>query len=293
MPTPALLAVAVLAVSSSAVLIRWADASPVAVAFWRTLGGALILAPAARRSDRPSPRQWGLIVVAGVALGAHFATWLTSLELTSVAASVTLVSTAPLFVAIGLVALGHRLGRWTWAALAVAALGTVIITVGDATSGDGTGVDGTSARALLGDGLALIGAATAAVYLMAGDRLRNSLSTAGYAARTYAVAAVAMLLVIAIGGVGIVGFDGATWLAIGAMILGPQLAGHTVLNHLLGRMGSLSISLALLAEPVGASLLALALLGEVPPVAALIGGPLVIAAVALRLVAADREPARV
>ena len=279
-----LLVVAVLAVSSSAVLVRLADASPVALAFWRTLGGALILAPAARRSTaKPDRRQWWVIVAAGVALGVHFATWLASLELTSVAASVTLVSTAPIIIAIVQVVGGHRPPARTWWAIAAAFTGTIIIAGSDATAAGPGGASG-DRSALFGDGLALIGAITMAFYLMAGDRLRSSLSTAGYASRAYGVAAAAGLVVAAGSGVELTGFDRRTWLAIAAMVVGPQLLGHTALNHLLAKLGSLTVALALLLEPLGAALLVLLFFGDVPPLGAILGAPLVIAAIALQVV---------
>jgi drug/metabolite transporter (DMT)-like permease len=92
--------VAVVSISSSAALVRWAEVSPIALSFWRTAGGALVLAvPAAASRQRPVGTQRLLVVVAGAALALHFASWLASLELTSVAASVTLVSYAPLLIA--------------------------------------------------------------------------------------------------------------------------------------------------------------------------------------------------
>lgn len=278
----ALLVIAVVAISSSAVLVRWTDASPVALAFWRTLGGALILAPAALRSRaKPTATQWRSIVVAGMALGVHFATWLASLELTSVAASVTLVSTAPIIIAVVEIFRGRRPDGSTWLAIGLAVLGTLVIAGSDAITE--LTADATSGTALVGDGLALIGAGSMALYLMIGDRLRSTLSTAGYAARTYAMAALTMLVVAAGGGVDLAGFDRRTWMVIGAMIVGPQLAGHTSLNHLLGKLGSMTVALTLLAEPLGAALLVLLLFGDIPPAGTLAGGPLVIAAIAIRV----------
>jgi drug/metabolite transporter (DMT)-like permease len=276
----ALVGVAVLAVSSSAVLVRWADAPAEALAFWRTAGGAVILAPAARRAGaRPTGAQWRGIAVAGAALAVHFSTWLASLELTSVAASVTLVTTAPLMIATGRAVLGRRPPTRTWVAIAVAVAGAAIITVGDS---GGTG-SGPGSSPLLGDGLALIGAAAMATYLVAGDRVRAGLSTAAYASRAYAVAAAGLLVYALVAGRPLVGFDRTTWLAIAAMVLGPQLAGHTVLNLLLERLGSVTVSTLLLAEPVGAVLLVWLLFGEVPPLSAWVGAPLVMGAVAVQL----------
>lgn len=280
----AVLVVAVIAISSSAVLVRWADASPIALAFWRTLGGALVLAPAAARSPiRPTKSQWGGIALAGVALGIHFGTWLASLELTSVAASVTLVSTAPLLIAVVLAMTGHPPGRRTWMAIALAIIGTLVITFGSPAETDG----GIGDSPLLGNALALVGAATMAFYLMAGDRLRVALPTAAYAARTYAAAAITMLALALITDIDLFGFNRQTWLAILGMVVGPQLAGHTALNFLLGQLSSVTVSLALLAEPLGAVLLAWLAFQELPPFAAVIGAPLVIGAVAIHVLSAD------
>ena len=270
-----LLAVAIAAISSSAVLVQWADASPIALAFWRTTGGALILAgPSLRHQARPSRSQWPWIALAGVALGTHFATWLASLELTSVAASVTLVSTAPLMIGVSLLATGRSPGRATWTAIALALAGTIVITGGDLGSGG---------DALLGDGLALAGAATMAVYLSVGQRLRAELATSTYTSRTYAVAALSMVPVMALADIAAWGYDRTTWLAIGGMIVGPQLAGHTALNLLLKRLGSMTVSLALLAEPLGASILVLLFFGQVPPLAAVVGAPLIVAGLVIQV----------
>ncbi len=159
--------------------------------------------------------------------------------------------------------------------IALTLVGVVVIAGGDL---------GTSGDQLAGDGLALLGAAAMAIYLVLGSRARADLSTAAYGARAYAVAAAALLPTALLTGTPLWGYDAQTWLVIAAMILGPQLAGHTVLNLLLERLGSLTVSLALLAEPIGASLLTWALLGEAPPVAAFIGGPIVLLGLALHLV---------
>ena len=279
--TLALLVVAITAVSSSAVLVRWADASPVALAFWRTAGGAIILvAPSLRSGHRPARSQWPLLIVAGVALGVHFATWLASLELTSVAASVTLVSTAPLIIAVYLLATGRAPTRPTWIAIGLALAGVAVITAGDI----GAGGD-----ELAGDGLALLGAMAVAVYLLAGHQLRATMATSTYASRAYGVAALSLVPVIVVFDISLLGYDKSTWLAIGAMIVGPQLAGHTMLNLLLKQLGSVSVSLALLIEPLGASLLVWLLLGELPPVAAVLGAPLVLSGVVLHVIE-DRAP---
>lgn len=276
----ALLVVAIMAIASSAVLVRWAEAPAIALAFWRTLGGAVLLAPGARR-DRTKPRSPSIrtttvaIVGAGIALAVHFSAWLASLEMTSVAASVTLVSTAPIVVALLQWAMGGPAPtQRSWFVLGLALVGVAVITGGDI---------GTSGEELAGDALALVGAVAMAVYLVLGNRARAEWSTAAYGARAYAVAAAALLPTAIVTGTPLWGYDTQTWLVIAAMILGPQLAGHTVLNLLLERLGSLTVSLSLLAEPIGASVLTWLLLGEVPPTATWIGTPIVLTGLALHL----------
>ncbi|MEZ5225348.1 MAG: DMT family transporter [Acidimicrobiales bacterium] len=164
----ALLGVAIMAIASSAVLVRWAEAPAIALAFWRTLGGSLVLATRRRPADtrpRPSRATTLAIVGAGLALAVHFSSWLASLEMTSVAASVTLVSTAPIGVALlqwG--AGGDRPDRRNWLVIAVTLLGVAVIAGGDI---------GTSSDELAGDALALLGAVAMAVYLVLGGRART------------------------------------------------------------------------------------------------------------------------
>ena len=280
-----LLAVAIVAVSSSAILARWARPEPLALAFWRTAGGAAVLgAPAWRAPVRPRGRQWWWLATAGAALALHFATWLASLRLTSVAASVTLVCSSPVMIALWLWAAGRRPSGRTWAAIGLSFLGVALILAGDA-SGGSPPPDGGTGSALAGDLLALAGAACIAVYFVIGDRLRATLPTSVYAGWTYAAAAAVLAPMALVGGVSLVHLDGRAWVAVVATVVGPQLLGHTVLNALLKELGSVTVSLALLLEPFGSSLLAWLLLAEVPPLAVVAGAPLVVAGLALQLVA--------
>ncbi|MDH3294525.1 MAG: DMT family transporter [Acidimicrobiia bacterium] len=315
-----ILLAAIFAIASSALLVRWADAPAVALAFWRTLGGALVLGflatvrPSAESRPAPSvveaagvsPRsrlsssRRIRLTVAGLALAVHFATWLASLELTSVAASVTLVATAPLMIGLYFTVRGQPPTPATWVALLLALVGTAIIATGDV-SGQPIVVDTVAgaepdggplglSRAIWGDILALIGAGAMAVYLIVGAELRRVLSTTAYTWRAYGVAAAGLAVGAGVARVPIVGFDVQTWGAIVAMTAGPQLIGHTGLNHLLRRLGSLTVSLALLTEPVAATALVWLALGEVPPATSLLGAPLVLGAIALHLLTAGRGP---
>lgn len=280
------MAIAAVSIASSAVLVEVAEASAVALAFWRCLGGALLLAPAAARSGVSSAHLLRCripLLVGGLALGLHFATWLESLERTSTAASVTLVTTAPIFVVAGSWLAGRRPSSRMLFAVAIAVAGAIVLTGGDLIRNPGS-VDG--------DLLALAGAVCMAVYLLVGGRLRSELGTASYAAPVYAVAALALIPTALIGGVALTGFDSQTWLAIGAMIVGPQIGGHTVLNHLLGRIGSVLVSMILLAEPIVASLLTWIFFGEVPPSTAWIGTPIVLLGMGLAITATQSAGGR-
>jgi drug/metabolite transporter (DMT)-like permease len=272
-----LLLVAVCSISSSAVLVRYAAASSVALAFWRCLGGSLILGVGAFRSGTRvavAGASLPLMAVAGVALGLHFATWLASLEMTSTAASVTLVSTAPVFVVLGNRLTGRRPSRQVVVAVGVAICGGLILTGGDLVSDPGS---------FDGDLMALAGAVFMAVYLIVGQHLRGRMGTAGYAAGVYAIAALTMVPLALVADIGLIGFDRSTWLAIGGMVLGPQLGGHTVLNLLLGRIGSVLVSLSLLTEPIVASIATWIIFEEVPPATALWGSPIVLFGLALAI----------
>lgn len=265
-----LLLIGVAAVSTSAPLIREADAPALAIAFWRTAMASAVLVPlvAVRtRSTPPVPaRERRLAIVAGVALAAHFATWIPSLELTTVASSVALVCTQPVWTALLARVRGVPVPAMTWFGIAVALAGVVVL----------TGVDVTvSARAVAGDALALAGGMLAAVYVVLGAEVRQTVGTTRYTAFCYAAAAVCLLVMCTVGRQELAGYDGRTWLLLVAVTAGPQLLGHSVLNHVVQVLGSTLVSVAILFEVVGATLLAWWWFGESPsagayPAAALI-----------------------
>ncbi|HSK95675.1 MAG TPA: DMT family transporter [Euzebyales bacterium] len=275
----AALVVGVLAVSSAAVLVRLADAPALAVAFWRVAAGALALLPFALRTGVVAQgRQRWLAVLSGVLLAVHFALWFVSLDLTTVAASSVLVAMSPVVVGAGsALLLSEPPGRATWVGLWLAVAGAVVVAGGDLAGA-------TSGRALLGDALAFAAAVAAAGYLLAGRHARRSLPVTVYATWTYGSAAVVLGLAclvsrtdVGIGG----GYDAGTWLAIAGLVVGPQLLGHTVFNLVMGRVTATVVSVVIIAEPIGATLLAALLLGETPVGLFWLGAPLVLAGVVL------------
>jgi drug/metabolite transporter (DMT)-like permease len=262
----AILGVGVLAASVSAILIRYADAdeaSGIAISFWRSAAGSLLLLPFAIPGlKRMESRDYLLPIVAGVCLAAHFATWITSVNLTSVASSVLLVCTTPIFVAIAARWIfAERLGALGWSGIALALLGSALI----------AGFDFGGTR-MEGNVLALIGAITVSGYSLAGRVSRQKLGILEYACVTYGAAAVTLLIIALPVHVQLGGYSSQTWWAIVALIIGPQLLGHTFINFALRAIDATRVSIVVMAEPVVATILAYFLFQETPSWLAYPGG---------------------
>jgi drug/metabolite transporter (DMT)-like permease len=278
----ALLALGVGAASVSAILVRYADgADPLALSFWRCAAGAALLLPfAARRLRSESRAALRAPVVAGVFLALHFGTWMTSVNLTTVAASVLLVSTTPVFVALAALLLyKERLPAAAWS-------GILLATAGAAAVGGGS-LGGSS---LDGNLLALAGAAAAGGYVLAGQVARRTQGILEYAVVTYAVAGILVGIVCVASGVELTGYPGDTWLAIAGLVIGPQLLGHTVINLTLSDIDATTVSVVIMAEPVIATGLAFALFDEVPSWLLYPGGLAILAGIFI-VSAARRTPA--
>ena len=272
----AALLIGVVAVSAAAILVRVAAAPAVALAFWRTGLAAVALAPFALRAGVvPRGRERLLLVVSGVLLAAHFTLWFVSLQLTTVASSSVLVAMSPLVVGAGssLLLAEPPTGR-AWAGLGLAVAGAAMIAAGDLGADD--------RRTLAGDGLAFAAAVAAAGYLLAGRHARRRLPVSVYATWTYGVAA-AVLGVVAAGTTTSIGlrpaYDATTWWAIAGLVIGPQLLGHTMFNLVLARVSATVVAIVIIAEPVGATVLAAVLLHETPGTGFYLGAPLVLAGV--------------
>lgn len=274
------IAVGVVAVSTSGPLIAFAAAPALAIAFWRNALALPLLVPAAalRRRDElrsliGARRREGLLcVLSGLALAGHFLTWVPSTKLTSIATSVALVTTQPVWVGVLSMVLGRRLSRWTWVGIVAAVAGTMAA----------TGVDlGTSRTALFGDLLALLGGVLAAGYTVLGEQVRARLSTTTYTTVCYAVCAATTLVVCLAFRIPVTGFPTTAWLAILALTVGPQLLGHSLFNFALRRVSATTVSVMILLETPGAALIAWAWLGQKPALAALPGLALLLVGVAI------------
>jgi drug/metabolite transporter (DMT)-like permease len=275
-----LMAVGVLAVSLSGPLMAAMAVPPLAISLWRNAFATLALAPGVatrRRAElsRVRGRTLGLVLASGAALAVHFGTWVTALTLTSVSSATALVSLQIAWVVAWQLLRGERFGLAVALGLALGLAGVLVV----------SGVDLTvSVRALVGDLLALAGGAAAAAYMVIGARARQAVSTTTYTFVCYGSCAAVLLVACAASGQAVWGYPAGQWGLLLVVTATSQLMGHSVFNHLLATTSPLLVSLALLLEVPGASVLAAALLGQVPPPAAVAGLLVVLAGTALVVV---------
>lgn len=272
-----LMAVAVLAVSLSGPLMALAVVPPLAIAFWRNAFATVALAPPAlvgRRDELAGlrGRRLGLVVLSGAALALHFATWVTSLTLTSVASATAIVCLQLVWIVAWQLLRGERFGRRVVTGLVLALAGVLVV----------SGVDfSLSLRALLGDALALVGGVAAAAYTVLGSRARKTASTTTYTFVCYGTCAVLLAGACVVAGQDLGGYPVEQWGLLLLVTATAQLLGHSVLNHLLATTSPMVVSLALLLEVPGAALIAAILLGQRPPAAALLGLAVMLAGMVL------------
>ena len=212
-----------------------------------------------------------MLVGVGVVLAVHFATWITSLSYTSVASSVIFVHVDPIFVAlVSHFVLGEKVSKRVALGIGIAFLGASIIALGDL---------GVGRENLLGDALSLVGAIALGIYIMAGRRLRQRLDLTTYVTPVYAVSATMLALGSAVVGAPLTGYDLETILMFVAIALVPMIFGHTLYNWALKWISAPVVSISLLGEPVGASLLAFLILSESPSPLTFVGGAVTLAGI--------------
>jgi drug/metabolite transporter (DMT)-like permease len=285
-----LAAMGVLGVASSGPLIAATlgatSVSALAIAFWRNAIAAVVMAAPTlirepRQFRRITRRDFAWSLVAAAALALHFACFITSLQLTSVAAATALVCLQSAWIAVFQLFRGVR-HRWqVLAGLGTAFAGVVAI----------TGFDmGSSPQALLGDLLAVAGGALAGLYTLAGGKARQNMTTSTYTTLCYGVCAALVALLALVAGQPLAGFEAAGWLGIAAITVCAQLVGHTAFNHLLATMSPLLVSMIILLEIPGAALLAALFLGETLPAGTYAGLGLILAGLAV--VVLGQKPGR-
>jgi len=278
------IAVGIVAVSFSSIFIRLADAPSLVIAAYRLTLASLILALptwlrareelrtlTARNPSTGSGQALQLAFLSGVFLAAHFATWIASLDYTTVASSVVLVNTSPIFVALtSPFLLREPASRSTLLGIGVAVVGGIIVGSEDFSLGG---------QQLLGDGLALAGAITVAGYFLIGRSLRPQLSLLAYVFLTYATAALVLLALCLVTRQPLTGYSAWTYLMFLLLALVPQIIGHSAYNWALRYLSATFVSVTVLGDPVGSTILAALILQEIPTTTKVAGGLLILAGI--------------
>ena len=272
------LVVGVMGVSSGSIFARLADAHPLVICAYRVGLASCVLVPFAfffnRQEYRTLERTDFLrTFMAGLFLACHFATWITSLSYTTVASSVVLVNTIPIWVALINFLRGvQRPSRNMWFCVALSFIGAAIVGYGDLSF---------SGEALWGDFLAVAGAVFAAGYILFGKEVRGKLTLMPYVALCYGTAAALLWGAVLAMGLPIVGFTTATWGAFFGMALFSQVIGHSSYNWALRYFSAGFVAIMLLGEPIGGALLAYFLFDEVPTSIKLAGFALLLSSIIL------------
>ncbi|WP_078911194.1 DMT family transporter [Streptomyces sp. NRRL WC-3742] len=259
-----LLAVSIAGISLSGPLISATAAPALAIALWRNVMSVGVLGPYALLRHRAelrgiSRRALLLAVAAGALLAVHFALWMPSLRMTSVASATALVTTTPLWTILLMRLMGHRAPRMVWLGTSVAFAGVLVL----------TGVDlSLSPRALLGDALALAAGLAAAGYMLLGAEVRRSVSTTAYTLVCYATTAAGLLVICLATGTRLSGWPTGVWWQIVLLMATAQLLGHSLSNRVVRTLGPSITSTAILLETPGAAAIAAVWLGQWPPAAA-------------------------
>ncbi|GAB4529333.1 MAG: DMT family transporter [Anaerolineales bacterium] len=293
----------ILAVSTASLFIRFAqrEAPSLVIAAYRlTLASAALAFPVLRSRSTavtpPAPKDRLLIALSGLFLALHFATWITSLEYTSIASSVVLVTTTPLWVGLlSPVLLKEPLTRPLMAGMGITLIGSLVVGLSDTCTWQAglhcppltTFVQG---RAFWGDFLALAGAWMAAGYLLIGRQVRAKFTLGGYLLGVYGSAALTLAAWVILARLSFWGYTPQTYLWMAALALVPQLMGHSTFNWALRYLPAAYVSITLLGEPIGSALLAFLLLGETPSGMMLAGAALILVGIVIASRPQSKQP---
>jgi drug/metabolite transporter (DMT)-like permease len=257
--------VGVLSVSSASIIVRLVNAPTLAVVFWRlTFSVLFLLLIGFRRVGFKCVRGVGMyyVLVSGLALGIHFISWIESLRYVSIAVSVTLVSTYPVLTAVeSYFIFGERLRFNQYLGVFLCVLGVLMMSL----------VSGFDVYSSYGVLLALVGSLSASIYFLIGRYVRRFCGLIEYVLPAYSTSALTTLLIAISLGVDLVDYPLSTWFFFILLALGPMIGGHTVFNYLLRFMSAVTVSTLVALEPVGATLLGVLVLGELPGPVVLLG----------------------
>lgn len=278
--------VAVAAVSFSSIFIKWCQAEPAVIGMWRLWFAVVLLAPwwlrDLPRFTRLARRHLLLVLLAGISLGVHFWLWTASLFYTSVASSTILLALQPFFVLLGERWFWGTTQRGTsWLSVTLAVAGVVLITGGDVR---------VAGSALFGDVLAAASTVAVSAYMLAGQAVRPRLKPTTYSAAVFFLASLTLMAIAIVQHAPLTGFPPRTWAMFALLAVVPTVGGHFLFNGLMRYVSAGMLSVSILGEPVGATLLAWWLLGQPLHPLQAVGGALTLASVAWFLFPALRDP---
>jgi len=277
-----LIPIGVLAASTASIFIKLCDAPALIIATYRMVLASLILLPYAfyKKTGRTWGRkEIGWLIASGLFLSLHFMFWIGSLKYTSVASSVVLVTTYPIFVGIGSrFFLKERMGRYLVFGIILSVLGSGLISYGDLAI---------SREALMGDGLALLGAVAVSGYFLVGRKMRKSQDLLSYIFPVYSAAGFLLVIFSLLSQKNFFGYSWTTYLFFLLLALIPQLIGHTTINWALKYLPASMVGVTYLGEPVGSSILAYFILNEELTSWKVFGGILILAGI---LTALKKKP---
>ncbi len=268
-----LLGLGIAAVSSAAILIRLTTAPAPVIAFYRLGFAALLLLPAALHNKQQLKKAWNpdylLPLIGGsLFLAAHFLLWIASLDHTTVASSVVFVATQPIFVTLGSYFIfKEQISPKLILGIGLAISGSIVIGISDLKL---------AGNFLYGDLLALGGAVMIAGYVLIAGRLRQKLALFPYVFLVYLFTACFLLFFVLLTNYSLVGYQTADYLIFLALAVGPNIIGHTTINWSLKYISPPVVAASILGEPIGSTVLAFLILGEVPPLATLAGGAVIL-----------------
>ncbi len=281
----------ILAVSTASIFIRYAQsgAPSLVIATIRLITAVIVISPIAffrfrNKVFKISKRELSLLLLSGLFLAIHFAAWITSLEHTSIASSVVIVTTTPLWVALfSPIFLKEKNNSSIWIGLILAIIGSSLVAISNQCSfSSETIIQCEDLRltldknSIFGNFLALIGAWMAAGYMMVGRKLRSSMPLILYIFYVYLFSAIILLIITYGSGLNLFGYSNNSYFWMILLGLVPQLFGHSIFNWALGHLPAAFVSIALIGEPVGTILLAFLFLKETPSVLEFLGGFLII-----------------
>ncbi|GEN47139.1 DMT family transporter [Alkalibacillus haloalkaliphilus] len=280
------IAIGVVAVSTSAIFVRLADAPSSMIANYRLLLAVLIMLPLilwkhTGEFKHISRRDWWFSAAAGVFLALHFILWFESLNHTSVASSVVLVTTQPIFAFIGTyLFFKERFTSGAVLSMIIAFTGSVIISWGDFQI---------SGMALVGNFLALMGAIAITGYFLFGQNVRKRVSLMTYTFVVYGVSSITLILYNIVLGTSFTGYTGETWMYFLALAIIPTFFGHTLFNWAIKWVSASTITMGVLFEPIGASIMAYFILGELVTWSQFLGGSIVIIGLMLFIISTSKK----